>query len=274
MKRPLLTLCLLTAAFSSACQLPGFDGSPNVQVTAGVGHSSLDGSVAGAEIGSGGLVGSTLDELGIGGRQSIAQLGIKLSEGDVHWDVFGQRVGFSGSGALADDLTIDGVTLDDEDGDVSTDLQLGLYGLRWLKHVSKQGQLDVSLGASLVLVDLDLEFEQKLLDGYGDWHGEVRSPSENAFLPIPLPALDLVFDHEAFDAHLSLSGMKVWSDEASGHVIDLDFSLSFPVLDDLGEFVIGYRELEMELGLERSGEERAEIDVSLSGPYLAYRISF
>jgi hypothetical protein len=66
--------------------------------------------------------------------------------------------------------------------------------------------------------------------------------------------------------------MKVWSHDASGHVIDLDVSVSFPVLDDLGELVVGYRELELEL--EYSGDERAEIDVRLSGPYLAYRLSF
>ncbi len=274
MKRPILTLCLLTAAFSSACQLPGFDASPHVQVTAGIGHSSLGGNVAATDLDTvGDLVGSTLDELGVGGRQSIAQVGLKLTEGDTRWDFFAQSADFSGNGILADDLTLEGVELRFDEGEVSTDLQFGLYGFRWLKHVAKQGQLEVNLGASLVLADLDLEFEQQVADPVtGDLTGEVKSTGREVLLPIPLPALDLVFDHEAFDVHFLLSGMKVWSHDASGHVIDLDVSVSFPVLDDLGELVVGYRELELEL--EHSGAERAEVDVSLNGPYLAYRVSF
>ena len=102
--------------------------------------------------------------------------------------------------------------------------------------------------------------------------GEVKFTGRDALLPIPLPALDIVFDHEDFDVHFLLSGMKVWNHEVSGHVIDLDFNVSMAVFDDLGELVVGYRKLELEL--EHSGDERAEIDVSLNGPYLAYRLSF
>lgn len=274
MKRPLLILSLLAVALSSACQLTSSDGSPSVQVAAGAGWSSLGGSIAASDLDAmGALRGSTLDELGVGARQSIAQVAVKVTEGDVHWDFFAQRADFSGLGALADDLTLEGVELRFDEGDVSTDLQFGLYGLRWLKHVSTQGQLDVSFGASLVLADLNLEFEQQVEDpGTGDPTGELKSTGRDVLLPIPLPALDVVFDHDAFDVHFLLSGMKVWSHEASGHVIELDFSVSIPLLDDLGELVIGYRELELEL--EHSGDERAEIDVSLNGPYLAYRVSF
>ncbi|MDE0892552.1 MAG: hypothetical protein OSB14_10245, partial [Planctomycetota bacterium] len=103
-------------------------------------------------------------------------------------------------------------------------------------------------------------------------NGNLNSTGSDVLLPILLPALDIVYDHEVFDVHFLLSGMKVWSHEASGHVIDLDFSVSMPVFDDLGELVIGYRELELEL--EHSSDERVEIDVSLSGLYLAYRLSF
>jgi hypothetical protein len=267
MKRTLLVLSLLAAASSSACQIT------DVQVTPGVARGSLEGSVAGDNYDpEGGLLSSTLDELGVGARQSIAQVGVKLTDGDTHWDLFAQRADFSGSGELAANLTLDGVELDSNEGDVSTDLQMGLYGIRWLKHVSSQGQLDVSLGASLFIADLDLEFQQDHEPDPGYPSGEVKSARREGILPFPLPAIDLVYDHEDFDAHFLLSGMKVWSGKASGHVVDLDFSLSFPVLDDLGELVVGYRELELEL--EYSGEERAEIDVSLNGLYLGYRMSF
>ena len=266
MKRSLLVLSLLAAASSSACQVA------DVQVTPGVAWSSLDGNVAGESVvAAEELLGSTLDELGVGARQSIAQVGVRLTGGDAHFDLFAQRADFSGIGGLGADLTLDDVTLDSNEGDVSTDLQMGIYGLRWLKPVSSQGQLHVSLGASLFIADLDLEFQQvEEIGGYET--GEVNSTKREGILPIPLPVLDLVYEHEDFDAHFLLSGMKVWSSEADGHVVDLDFSLSFPVLDDLGELVVGYRELELEL--EYSGEHRAEIDVSFNGPYLGYRMSF
>jgi hypothetical protein len=281
MKRSLLILSLLASALSSAClvpgysDVPGFDRPPSVRLTGGAAWSSLDGNVAATDLDAvGELVGSSLDELGVGARQSVAQVGLRLTEGDVRWDIFAQRTGYSGSGVLADDLTMEGVELRFDEGDVSTDLELGLYGFRWLKHVSSDGQLKVNLGASLVLAELDLDFEQQIVDpGTGDLTGEVKSTGRDVLLPIPLPALDLVYDHEDFDAHFLLSGMKVWAHEASGHVIELDFHVSIPVLDDLGELVLGYRELELEL--EHSGDdERAEIDVSLNGPYLAYRVSF
>ncbi len=281
MKRSLLILSLLTSLLSSAClvpgygDVPGFDRPPSVQLTGGAAWSSLDGNVAATDLDAAGeLVGSPLDELGVGARQSVAQVGLRLTEGDVRWDIFAQRTGFFGNGVLADDLTMEGVELRWDEGDVSTDLEFGLYGFRWLKHVSSDGQLEVNLGASLVLAELDLDFEQQIVDpGTGDLTGEVKSTGRDVLLPILLPALDLVYDHEDFDAHFLLSGMKVWTHEASGHVIELDFNVSIPVLDDLGELVLGYRELELEL--EHSGDdERAEIDVSLNGPYLAYRVSF
>ena len=274
MKRPLLVLSLLVAASMSSCQSIAPEGMRSVQVTAGAAWSALDGSVAASDFdAAGALRGSTLDELGIGDRQSIGQVALRMTGGDASWDFFAQQAGYSGSGMLADDLTIEGVELRFDEGDVSTDLDLGIYGLRWLKPVSSDGQLDVHIGVSLLLAELDLEFEQGVEDpATGDPTGEVKRTGRDALLPVPLPALDVVYDGELFDAHLLLSGMKVWSQDASGHVIDLDFSVRVAVFDDLGELVVGYRELELEL--EHSDDERAEIDVSLSGPYLAYRLSF
>lgn len=274
MKRSLLVLSLLVAASSSACQVTTSESAPGVEVIVGASWSSLGGSVAASDLDAvGALRGSTLDELGIAERQSVGQLALQMTDGAERWDFFAQRSDYSGLGTLADDLTLEGVELRFDEGDVSTDLEVGVYGLRWLKNVSSEGQLEVSLGASLLLAELDLEFEQAVEDpGTGDPTGELKSTGRDVLLPIPLPALDLVFDGENFDAHLLLSGMKVWAHDASGHVIDLDFNVSFAVLDDLGELVVGYRELELEL--EHSGDERAEIDVSLSGPYIAYRMSF
>jgi len=274
MKRPLLALSLLVAASISSCQSVVPEGARSVEVTAGAAWSALDGSVAASDFdAAGALRGSTLDELGIGDRQSIGQLALRMTGGDASWDFFAQQAGYSGVGALADDLTIEGVELRFDEGEVRTDLDIGVYGLRWLKPISSNGQLDVNIGASLLLAELDLEFEQGVEDpATGDPTGELKTTGRDVLLPIPLPALDVVYDGELFDAHLILSGMKVWGHDATGHVIDLDFNVSVAVFDDLGELVVGYRELELEL--EHSDDEKAEIDVSLSGPYLAYRLSF
>jgi hypothetical protein len=274
MKRTLSALSLLTVASLSSCQSVAPDGARAIEVTAGAAWIALDGSVAASDFDAvGALRGSTLDELGIGDRQSIGQLDLRMTRGDASWDFFAQRSGYSGVGALADDLTLEGVEILYDEGDVSTDLDIGIYGLRWLKAISSEGQLAVNVGASLLLAELELEFEQGVVDpATGDPTGELKATGRDVLLPIPLPALDVTYDGELFDAHFLLSGMKVWSHDASGHVIDLDFNVSVAVFDDLGELVVGYRELELEL--EHSGDERAEIDVSLSGPYLAYRVSF
>jgi hypothetical protein len=258
----------------SSCQSIAPEGMRSVQVTAGAAWSSLDGSVAASDLADvGALRASTLDELGLGDRQSIGQVALQMMAGDARWDFFAQQAGYSGVGALSDDLTLEGVDLYKNEGDVSTDLDVGIYGLRWLKPISSNGQLDVHIGASLLLAELDLEFEQGVENAdTGDPTGELKTTGRDVLLPIPLPALDVVYDGELFEVHLLLSGMKVWSHDATGHVIDLDFNVSVAVFDDLGELVVGYRELELEL--EHSDDEKAEIDVSLSGPYLAYRLSF
>jgi hypothetical protein len=267
MNRSLLVISLLMAAASSACQVT------EVEVTPGLSWNSLGGRVAASDLNTAGeLRGSTMDELGIGMRQSIAQLELKLIERDVHWDIFAQSSDFSGVGTLADDITLEGVTLAYDEGDVTTDLHIGLYGLRWLKNVSREGDLSVNVGASLVVAEFELELTQDLEVSNGDVSGDLKATGRDVLLPIPLPALNLVYDHESFDVHFMLSGMKVWSNDASGHLIDLDFSVSVAAFDDLGELVIGYRRLELEL--EHSSDERVEIDVNLNGPYLAYRLSF
>ena len=267
MNRSLLVLSLLMAAASGACQVT------EVEATPGLSWSSLEGSVAASDLTTGGgLKESTMEELGIGTRHSIAQLELKLIEGDVHWDIFAQSSDFSGVGTLADDITLEGVTLDDGEGEVATDLHIGLYGLRWLKNVSREDDLSVNVGASLVVAEFELELSQALEGSNGDVTGEFKDTGRDVLIPIPLPVLNLVYDHESFDVHFMLSGMKVWSSDASGHIIDLDVNVSVAAFDDLGELVVGYRSFELEL--EHSSDERVEIDVNLNGPYLAYRLSF
>ena len=258
MKRSLLC-CALIASLSSGCKVA------EVHVSPGIGWSALDGGVAASDLDElGELRESTLDGLGIGARRSIEQLSVSLSEGGhSRWDFFAQASDFVGTGELADDLLLEGVQILYDEGDVNTDLSFGHYGLRWVREVARRGDLRVGVGAGLTVVDLDVSFEQP---------DTAKAVSREALLPVPLPVLDLIYDREVVDAHLSISAMKVWDDEGEGHVIDLDFSASVHVLDDLGELVFGYRELELEL--EHSGSERARVDVSLDGPYVAFRMGF
>jgi len=269
MNRPFTSLAILVVALSSACQVADVHAVPARTWT------SLGGSVAATDLDEeGALRGSTIDELGIGDRQSNDRISLEWESDGDRWELFGHAMDSRGSGTLADDLHLEGVELRFDEGEVDTDLHLGLYGLRWVQPVAQEGALEISAGASLVVAELDLDLDQVVLDAdTGVPTGEEKSTGKTAVMPFPLPSLDLLYDHESFDARLSLSGLWVWVEEGSGHIIDLDFQFVVPMFDDVGELVCGYHELELELD-HSSDDERARLDVTFSGPYLGLRFGF
>jgi len=269
MTRPRHFLAILVVALSTACQVSDFRATPARTWT------SLGGNVAATDLDEeGALRGSTIEDLGIGRRQSNERVSFQWKDDDERWELFGHAMDSQGMGTLADDLHLEGVELRFDEGDVETDLHLGLYGLRWAQTVAQRGDLEISAGASLVLAELDLDLEQVVLDaGTGVPTGEEKSTGKSAVMPFPLPSLNLHYDHESFDVALALSGLWVWVDEGSGHIIEMDFYVSVPVLDDVGELVCGFHGLELELD-SSSGSERARLDVTFSGPYLGLRFGF
>ena len=268
MKPPLISLTVLVLALTSACQIT------DVQAVPARTWTSLSGSVAATDLDEeGSLRGSTLDELGIGGRESSDRISLEWERRGDHWQLFGYAMDSKGSGTLADDLHLEGEELRWDQGEVDTDLHFGLYGLRWVRPIANEGDLEVSVGASLVVAELDFDLDQDVLDVYGEPTGEHKSTGKSATIPFPLPALDLRYDHESFDARLALSGLWVWVEEGDGHIIDLDFQFVVPIFDDIGDLVCGYHEFEFELEHSSSGE-RARLDVTLSGPYLGLRFGF
>lgn len=270
MKPPLISLTVLVLALTSACQIT------DVQAVPARTWTSLSGSVAATDLDEeGSLRGSTLDELGIGGRESSDRISLEWECRGDHWQLFGYAMDSKGSGTLADDLHLEGEELRWDQGEVDTDLHLGLYGLRWVRPIANEGDLEVSAGLSLVFAELDLDLDQLALDP-DDPPGTEPTPKstgKSATIPFPLPALDLRYDHESFDARLALSGLWVWVEEGDGHIIDLDFQFVVPIFDDIGDLVCGYHEFEFELEHSSSGE-RARLDVTLSGPYLGLRFGF
>lgn len=260
---------ILGVALSSACQVTDVHAVPGRTWTA------LSGSVAATDLDEeGALRGSSLDDLGIGGRESNDRLSLLWSDGGDRWELFGHSTDSKGTGELADDLHLGGVELRFDEGAVDTDLHLGAYGLRWVRPVSARGPLEVSLGASLVVIELDLDLDQDVLDAdTGVPTGEHKSTGESAVMPFPLPVLDLNYHRESFDVGLSLAGLWVWVDEGSGHLIDLDFHVRVPIFDDIGELVCGYHELELDLK-DSGGADRARLDVAFAGPYLGLRFGF
>ena len=269
MNRSILSLAILAFALTTACP------TADVRVVPSRTWTGIGGSVAATDLDEeGALRGSTLDELGIGGRESNDRLGIEWEVGDDHWELFRHATHSNGTGTLADDLHLEGVELRFDEGDVETDLHLGLYGLRWVRPIAQQGALEVCAGASLVVAEFDLDLDQDVLDAdTGVPTGEHKSTGKSAVMPFPLAALDLRYDHESFDARFALSGLWVWVEEGSGHIIDMDFQIVVPIFDDVGDLVCGYHELELELDHSSAGD-RARMDVTFSGPYLGLRFGF
>ena len=259
---------ILAVALSSACQVA------DIHVIPARTWTGLSGSVAATDLDDeGALRGSTLDELGIGKRDSNDLLSIEWDHGSDHWERFGHSTDSMGTGVLADHLHLEGEVLLSHEGEVETDLHLGLYGLRWVRPITRRGALEISAGASLVGAEFDLDLDQEVIDAEGVPTGEHKSTGKDAVMPFPLPALDLRYAHESFDARLSLSGLWVWVDDGDGHIIDLDFQIVVPAFDNFGDLVCGYHELEIELDHASDGE-RARLDVTFSGPYLGLRFGF
>jgi len=269
MKRSILFAAMLMVALSPACQVA------DVQVIPARTWTGIGGSVAATDLDDeGAMRGSTLDELGIGDRESNDRLSFEWDHESDHWEFFGHSTNSMGTGVLADDLHLGGVEIRFDEGEVETDLHLGLYGLRWVRPITRRGALEISAGASLVVAEFDLSLEQEVLDAdTGVPTGEHKSTGKDAVMPFPLPTLDLRYDHESFDARLSLSGLWVWVDDGDGHIIELDFRVVVPAFDNFGELVCGYHELQLELD-HASGGERARLDVTFSGPYLGLRFGF
>jgi hypothetical protein len=269
MNRPLVPLALLVAALSSACAVT------DVHVVPGRAWTALGGGVAATDLDDpGALRKSSLEDLGIGGRRSSSRLSVEWAGMGDRWELFGHTLDAAGSGELADDLHLDGVELRFDEGDVDTQVHLGVFGLRWLRPVAQRGALHVGLGASLLVAEFDLDLDQDVLDtDTGIATGEHKATGKSALMPFPVPAVELLYAHEEFEARLSLAGLWVWVDEGSGHVVDMDFQLRVPVLDEIGELVLGYHQLGLELDHDGSGE-RVSLDLRVGGPYLALRVGF
>ena len=269
MNRFTLSSFALVLMLAPACKMS------QVKVEPARAWTALSGSVAATDLDeAGALRGSTLDDLGLGGRESNDRLSLQWTQEKDRWELFGHSTDSKGSGALADDLHLNGVELRYDEGDVETDLHLGVYGLRWVRSVVERGPLELGLGASLLVAEFDLDLDQEVLDAdTGVPTGEHKSTGEDAVLPFPLPMLDLNYHSESFDTRLSLSGLWVWVHDGSGHIIDMDFQVKVPIFDDVGELVCGYHAMELELD-HRSGGERARLDVTFSGPYLGISFGF
>jgi len=259
MKCPVLSIALLGVALAPACQVTDVHAVPSRTWT------TLGGRIAATDLDApGSLRGSSLDDLGIGGRESNDFLSLQWTAGGDRWELFGHSTDSTGTGDLADDVTLDGVTLDFHDGEVDTEVHLGVYGLRWVRPLTQRGPIEVGCGVSLVVAEFDLDMDQ---DATG------KSIGDDALMPFPLPVVDFSLHREAFDARLSLAGMWVWVEEGDGHMIDVDFHVRTPLFDDIGELVCGYHTLELELE-HSSGGESARLDVAFSGPYLGLRFGF
>ena len=269
MKRIHLFALTFAVVLASACT------TTEVYVEPARSWTALGGSVAATDLDEdGSLRASTMADLGLAGRESSNRLSLRWSQGTDRWELFGYSMDSTARGKLAADLHLGGEDLFEDEGDVDTDLHLGVYGIRWVKSVVQRGALEVGVGASLVVLEFDLDFDQDVLDpDTGVPTGEHKSTGDDAVLPFPLPMVDLNYHHESFDARLSLAGMWIWVDQRSGYLIDLDFSVRTAIFDEFGELVCGYHSLELELE-DSGGDESVRLDLALTGPYLGLRFGF
>ncbi len=253
--KPALPASLLLSALAS-CVLPTIGIEPRL------GPVNIDGDAG-------------LSSTGVSANNSLSAMGIDDEGGAVsvrgdfqwaspHLSVALQTSNHDGSGRLTADLTQGGTTIPAGTA-VNTDFDLGL-NTAYLTFDLVPGDWELGLGLGLVALDLDLETTDTL---------GLLTVSSDESLPVPVLAVRAGGGLGPVDVEALLGFLTFAADGGEVTFVDLDVNGRLQLFGEgeraRGSVVLGLRHTQLDAEYDDGADEVA-LDLTLSGPYVGFRL--
>jgi hypothetical protein len=235
--------------------------APSLSLTPRLERLDLDGEIGIEEGTTGSAATTSFDTLGMDEGENVLGGRLDLAGAGGHLTLSYQASEHAGRGALAADVSSDGVTIP-AGSTVDSDLELGIGEVivTWDLVPGDTFEAGLGLGASVLSFDARLEEVST---------GNVVAESET--LPIPVLALRLGVNVGRFDGSLLLGGIGIQVDDDRAAYFDLDAAGRWRFLgggvSPHGELVVGYRWIELDVDYE-SDSAAVDAEVTLQGPYV------
>lgn len=250
-----------TLALLTSCALPSIDVTPRY------GQLNVEGDIGASTSGTA-LFQNDVDQIGIEDEKGYPGLRLDLDVGAPHIIFTGQNTVHDGDGVLSQDITIDGTTITAGTA-VDTDFDLGIYSALVLFDLVPTEIVDVGLGFGITLVDLDLEVADTM---------SANTVESDETLPIPVLAAQVSTEiTERFELAGLISGFAINIDDADVTYLDADIFARWAVFGGdergRGSLVLGYRWTNLDVEYDDDSDV-VEADLTFSGPYLGFQLSF
>ncbi len=256
------SLLAVALACLGSCSTPSFWATPRVWRSDVSGHVGANASGAAVE------VNSIEDALGLDHDSAAPGLRFDADFGAPRITFAWQRSDHSGLGMLDVEISDDDVTLP-AGTDVATDVGLDLYSL--LVTFDLVPTDTVEFGIGLGLQGMDVQAGVRARDGMPP--GTV---TVDEFAALPVLAARAGVELGPVELSALLSGFSASYEGDSATLYDLDVAARLRLLEQgrlSGSLVLGWREVRIDAEYE-DGNERADLDVRLSGPYFGLVLGF
>ena len=209
--------------------------------------------------------------MGLNDEEGTVGAYANIKFGAPHISISTQRSSWQGSGTLANQISLDGVTLN-ADTPVNSELDLGLHSALITWDLIP-GSTEIGIGFGVAGLEIEGAFE-----GVVPAQG-VQRVQFNEVVPVPLLALRAGIDLGFVELTGYLAGLTAQIEDDEATIFDLDVSGRFCVLGTRksgGAFVtIGWRQLEIDVDIDgEDAGDRIDADLSFYGPFAGIQLSF
>jgi hypothetical protein len=256
-----LRLASVVLAACAACS------APSALVTPRVGQMDIDGHVAVSDSGMVLADNSLDDALGLEKDEASPGVRADVRAGVPHFVFAWGNPDNGGDGTLTAEISDDGTTLP-VGTEVATNIDLDLWSALVTFDVIPTEMFELGLGLGIHLADLEALIASR----------DPLTPGsilvDEAF-PIPVLAVQGGFVLGQFDVSALVSGIAVEVDDDEAMFLDVDLMARFKLIDSgvSGSIALGWRYTHLDAEYEQDGDS-ADVDLELSGPYVAITIGF
>lgn len=249
-----ITLVLSFVLFVAACAAPSVEVAPQYGVERVRGRFGVSSGSSSAQ--------SSLDDLGLGGREGALGARADLRWGSPHLSVSYTAASFSGDGTATTEFSQGGTTISAGEH-VASDLDVGVGSAALTFDLVPGETVEAGIGIDLTTVD---------------FRGSVESTSNgeriatNELLPIPALAARAAVHLGRVEASVLLSGSRLDLRGDTLDFYDIDLRAQISVFAH-GALALGWRRVDVRVDY-KDGSDRVKADVALDGPYIALVFGF